>query len=204
MHLWRLTTFLFLQRDKWDRKCVQTCSWPLLDPSAYKLLKNLCQPDDPNTKTYQQMKNLLRNHYEPAPIVIAERHRFWSACQGEQEGVADFVVRLKKLGSTCAFGAFLQEALRDRLVSGLHSKMSRSQRHLLTVRDLNFQTARDRCVGDEMAGLASKEHLGEVVDTNKVFVKSNSKRKQYGDQKGTSSSTDTSSKSKDRCFRCGA
>ena len=138
-----------------------------IGPSTYKLLKNLCAPDNPNTKTYAQLKNLLRNHYEPVPIVIAERHKFWSASQGEHESVADFVVRLKDLASGCAFGQFLQEALRDRLVSGLHPKMSRTQRHLLTVRDLNFHDARTRCVGDEMANIANKEHMGDaaVADT---------------------------------------
>ncbi|CAH3142977.1 unnamed protein product, partial [Porites lobata] len=33
----------------------------VIGPDAYKLLKNL--------------------HYEPAPIVIAERHKFWTASQ---------------------------------------------------------------------------------------------------------------------------
>ena len=42
-------------------------------PDAYKLLKNLCDPDNPNTKTITWLTQLLQGHYEPAPIVIAER-----------------------------------------------------------------------------------------------------------------------------------
>ena len=131
-----------------------------IGPESYKLLKNLCEPTKPSSKSYTQLKTLLTNHYEPAPIVIAERYKFWSAQQGETEAVADYIVRLKKLASSCSFGTFLEEALRDRLVSGLHSKMARTQRHLLTVRDLTFSVAKERCVADEMAVKASLDHLG--------------------------------------------
>jgi len=71
------------------------------------------------------------------------KDKFWTASQEENESVSDFVVPLKKLASTCSFGAFLEEALRNRLMSGLHSKMSKTQRHLLEVRELTFTAARD-------------------------------------------------------------
>ena len=113
---------------------------------------------------------MLTNHYQPAPIVIAERHKFWTASQGETEKVNDFVVRLKKLASTCRFGAFLEDALRDRLVFGLHSKFSRTQRHLLCHRNLTFIIARDYCIVDEWAGKANQEHMGEAsnAEANRV------------------------------------
>ena len=77
---------------------------------------------------------------------------------------------IKKLASTCSFGAFLEKALRDRLVSRSHSKMSRTQHHLLAVRELTFTAARDRCIADELANKANKEHMGEPVneEANKI------------------------------------
>ena len=137
----------------------------VIGPSTYKLLKNLCDPDNPNTKTFTRLSQLLQGHFEPTPIVIAERHKFWTASQGESESVSEFVVRLKKLASTCSFGAFLSEALRDRLVSGLHPKMSRTQRHLLSLRDLTYAVAHDKCIADEMAGKANIEHMGDSASS---------------------------------------
>ena len=64
----------------------------VIGPDASKLLKNLCDPDNPNTKTFTLLTQLLQGHYEPAPIVIAERHKFWTASQGESESVSEFVV----------------------------------------------------------------------------------------------------------------
>ena len=94
--------------------------------------------------------------------MIAERHKFWTASQlPVSESVSEFVARLKKLASTCSFGEFLLQDLRDRLVSGLHSKMSRTQRHLLSIRDLTYAVAHDKCIADEMAGKANIEHMVE-------------------------------------------
>ena len=71
----------------------------VIGPDAYKLLKNLCDSDNPNTKMFTRLMQLLQGHYKPAPIVIAERHKFWTASQGERESVSEFIVRLKKFAS---------------------------------------------------------------------------------------------------------
>ena len=70
---------------------------------------------------------------------------------------------LKKLSSTCSFGTFLEEALRDRLVSGLHKKMMKAQKMLLTVRGLSFREAKEKCIAEEMAAKATQDYLGEEV-----------------------------------------
>ena len=142
----------------------------VIGPDAYKLLKNFCDPDNPNTKIFTRLTQLLQGHYWPAPIVIAERHKFWTASQGESKSVSEFVVRLKKSASTWSFRGFLSQALRDRLVSGLHSKMSKAQRHLFPIRDLTYAVAHDKCVADEMAGKANIEYMGESASgkVNKV------------------------------------
>ncbi len=144
----------------------------VIGASGYQLMKTLCSPDNPNTKTYAELKTLLSNHYAPTPVTIAERHRFWTACQGESEAVSDFIVRLKKLAATCNFAAFYDQALRDRLVSGLHSRMRRAQQHLLTQRDLTFDVAKQYCVADEMATKAGEECMpgavGGSCETNRV------------------------------------
>ena len=45
----------------------------VVGPQAYKLLKNLCDPENPNSKSNEELKQILQAHYEPAPIVIAKR-----------------------------------------------------------------------------------------------------------------------------------
>ena len=57
----------------------------VISPNAYKLLKKLCDPDNPNKKSFTQLPQLLQRHCEPAPIVIAERHKFWTALRARRK-----------------------------------------------------------------------------------------------------------------------
>ena len=50
----------------------------LVGADAFTLLKNLCSPEKPSTKSYQELIKLLSDHYSPKPIEIAERDRFWT------------------------------------------------------------------------------------------------------------------------------
>ena len=113
-------------------------------------------------KTYTQLKALLTEHYTLKPIMIAEHYTFLTTCQGENETVADYIVRLKELTSTCSFEAFLNEDLRKKLASRLHPKMPRTQTNLLSKADLSFEEARVKCLSDELASKANREHMGQT------------------------------------------
>ena len=69
---------------------------------AYRVLKDLSFPAAPNTKTFHQLTTLLRGHYKPTRLKVAERYRFHSASQPGQ-CITDFVRELKSLAGTCEF-----------------------------------------------------------------------------------------------------
>lgn len=60
-------------------------------------------------------------------------------CQSEPEKVNDFAAELRRLASTCDFGQFLQDALRDRFVCGLSN--AAIQKKLLSQKELTFTKA---------------------------------------------------------------
>ena len=55
-----------------------------IGPKAFKLLKNLCTPEHPKNKEYVDLCRILKGHYSPAPITIAERFKFWTPGFGRQ------------------------------------------------------------------------------------------------------------------------
>ena len=55
-------------------------------------------------------------------ILIPERLHFYRRNHNSGESVAMYVAELRLLATHCAFEAYLEEALRDRLVSGLRSE----------------------------------------------------------------------------------
>ena len=44
--------------------------------STFQLLKNLLQPNTPDSKSYADLVDLLKNHFNPTPSVIMQRFKF--------------------------------------------------------------------------------------------------------------------------------
>ena len=90
----------------------------VIGAKAYDVLADLCSPVSPATKTYEELAAVLKEHFAPKKLVIAERYRLYSCSQAANESVSSFVANLKRLATTCNFGTHLNEALRDRFVCG--------------------------------------------------------------------------------------
>ena len=57
-------------------------------PQTYQLLKSLVAPERPRDKSYQVLTQALKNHYQPKPSKIIQRH---SRKQRDNESISDFV-----------------------------------------------------------------------------------------------------------------
>ena len=126
-----------------------------LGPAAYTTLRNLLAPDKLAEQTYKKLVDTLNEHYAPKPLVIAERFRFYKRDMGEQESITAYMAELRRLASTCDFGAFLEEALRDRLVCGLANESI--QKRLLTEANLTLKKALELSLGMELAAKDATE-----------------------------------------------
>ena len=62
----------------------------------------------------------LEAYFKPKTSVVYERYLFNSSTQGPDEGIDEFVNRLRKQASSCKFGMFWDEMICDRIVIGLH------------------------------------------------------------------------------------
>ncbi|XP_029162078.1 uncharacterized protein K02A2.6-like [Nylanderia fulva] len=89
-----------------------------ISAKAYKLIRDLCAPDKPITKTYEQLIKLMSNHLCPKPSEAMERCKFHQAQQAATESIAEFAARLKRLSINCGFKD-AATALRDQLVCGI-------------------------------------------------------------------------------------
>ena len=99
--------------------------------------------------SYQNLKDLLAQHFRPTPLVIAERYKFHRRNQKPDESVADYIVALKAAAATCKFDTFLAQALRDRLVCGLANE--NIQKHMLAQGDLDWKKAQELALAMESA-----------------------------------------------------
>ena len=126
---------------------------------TYHLLANLVVPKKPKEMTLAEIKTTLQKHYEPKPIVIAERFHFHQRSQAMGESVADYMAELRRLTTHCAYGTHLNEALRDRLVCGLTNVAI--QKRLLGEVDLTLEKAMEIAQGMEAAEKNAKTLKGK-------------------------------------------
>ena len=108
-------------------------------PTTYQLIRNLAQPKKPSELSYDELVQLLSNHYFPSQSVSVQRFRFNSRCRHPGETVAGYIAELRRLSEHCQFADSLDTMLRDRLVCGINDE--RMQRRLLAEPDLTCKKA---------------------------------------------------------------
>nr|CAH7759719.1 unnamed protein product [Callosobruchus chinensis] len=121
----------------------------LIGGEAYTTLKDILTPDLPASKSYEELRARLVEHYSPKRLQIAERYKFWNAQQEVEEDIKSFIKRLKSLSLYCDFGPFLQEAWRDKFVCGITSQAIK--RKLLSMDNLTFEIAVKEALSMELA-----------------------------------------------------
>ncbi|XP_055585346.1 uncharacterized protein K02A2.6-like [Uranotaenia lowii] len=86
---------------------------------VYQTIRNLCFPDKPETKQFDELCSLMRQRFTPTLVTFHERTRFIEARQGDGETVIEWSTRLKKLAADCEFGNDLPVFLKNIFVVGL-------------------------------------------------------------------------------------
>ena len=107
--------------------------------------------------------------YDPQPLLIGVRFRFYQRSQKSGESIADFVADLRRLSIKCEFGDFLDQALRDRFVCGVRNEAL--QRKLLTESDLTIKRAQELAQSMESADLNANDLKGDGVGKGSIGVR---------------------------------
>ena len=111
----------------------------VLGANTYEVLRNLCLPQKPAEKTYNELIQLLETHYSPKPSETVQRYKFNTRQRKADESIATYVAELRHLAEHCKFGTILEDMLRDRLVCGVNNE--RIQRLLLLESELTLDKA---------------------------------------------------------------
>ncbi|GFX98647.1 transposon Tf2-6 polyprotein [Trichonephila clavipes] len=89
-----------------------------LNAKLYQLLKNLLAPDIPSDQTLDKLKDALKKHLVPKPLIIPSRHKFLNRKQTEGEGISTYIAELRALAMNCDYDKdMLNIMLRDVFVA---------------------------------------------------------------------------------------
>lgn len=150
----RFEHFLIIHKVVEDRHKVASLI-TFIGPNCFTVLKSLLAPEAASTKTYDELKTVLVNHFGEHGSVIIERFNFYKKNQAVGESIKEYVMALTKLSRTCNFAAFLDEALRDKFVCGMYDEAT--QKRLLQEKNLSFERACLLALSMETALVQSNE-----------------------------------------------
>ena len=100
LYIQRFEHFLLTNKIDSDKeKCHLLLA--LMGAPEYKLLSNLCAPKKPDELKFKDICDILKKHFSPQPIKIAECYHFYNRKQAEGESAADYLAQLRQLASMC-------------------------------------------------------------------------------------------------------
>ena len=147
----------------------------LVGPKVFKLLKNILQPETPESKSYDKLCTALKGHHSPKPNLTAERFRFQGRRHQSGENSQDFLPALKSLSINCEFGANLSTRLLDGFVHGLTN--SHIQKKLLSKSDLDLNKAIKIATSIEQANSDAQEIAKDFKSINLLIEKNDTKQR---------------------------
>ena len=150
----------------------------------------------------------LEAYFKPTTSVVYERYLFNSSTQGPEEGIDEFVNRLRKLASSCKFGTLTDETIRDRIVIGLQDKATKLR--LLKEEELNLDKTLKICRASEIASKQLKSMKSDQNSEQVNALGTQARRQNKASHKRTASrkypapvTKETHKHTKKSCGRCG-
>ncbi|XP_062712744.1 uncharacterized protein LOC134289928 [Aedes albopictus] len=171
---------------------------------TYDTVSDRLAPEKPQTKSYDDIVQLLESHFNPRPLEILENFRFWCRRQGDErmdESIDDYLIALRKLAITCNFGNYLPTAIRNQFVFGLRDRVI--QARLLEVHGLTLDRARELAVSMELSAKGGQE-IQSRAKSEMNFVEHPATKSAKAKSAGKSSNSTIGDAKRSACYRCGS
>ncbi|KAG8138989.1 hypothetical protein E2320_001781 [Naja naja] len=120
------------------------------------------------TIQWEELKEILSNHYFSKPSRIARRHAFRRRTQAKGETISEYMAALQTVGLHCGFRDYLEDMLLDQPVCGVRDL--RLQRCLLAKGDLTLKLAIAESQATELSALSAAEIQGNPVNQNSSAI----------------------------------
>ncbi|GFW57731.1 transposon Tf2-6 polyprotein [Trichonephila clavipes] len=149
-----------------------------LSAKLYQLLKNLLAPDIPSDQTLDKLKDALKKHLTPKPLIIPSRHKFLNRKQTEGEGISTYIAELRALAMNCDYDKdMLNIMLRDVFVSGLRDKMILDR--LFEEDNISLEKTLNIALAMEKAFKGTNDIMGRAINSMQTFKKHMDKKSNF-------------------------
>lgn len=178
----------FLANDITEKKKKKSVLIAVVGAKTYKLLRNLCKPQQPGELDFEALCEVLTKHHEPRLSDTVARLKFHQRKRHPGESVAQYMAALKELTEHCNFSSLTSnpqdQMLRDQLIVGINDEHIQAKL------------------------LALEPKTGDVLSCQKVYdlaVAVEATQKEVSDMKGAPAATSVHTLAQDTentCWRC--
>lgn len=184
--------------NKAKRKAILLAS---IGSETYKIMKDLAYPTKPTEKSFNQLCDILKQHYKPTRLIVTERFKFNSAKQQQDQSINEYVSHLKQLATHCEFtGDTLTDNLRDRFICGLRSEALQKK---LLAKNNTFEEVVKLALAEEAAVKDMRDITGRVQDLSVNAVAQGGGRPRQYNHGNFPPRSNYKQKPKPGCERCG-
>ncbi|KAG8142913.1 hypothetical protein E2320_006105 [Naja naja] len=110
-------------------------------------------PQTVKAVSWEELQEVLGNHYAPKPSHMARRHAFRQRTQAENKSISEYVAALHSAALHCGFRDQLDDMLLDQLVCGVRDL--RLQRRLLAKADLTLKQGIEEAQAAELSSVSA-------------------------------------------------
>ena len=126
-----------------------------MGPNTFQLMRSLVIPNWLDNFSYDELVSKLKDHKEPALLVIVRRFQFNTHNQKPGESIVEYITVLHKAAEHYSYGNSLSEMLRDKLVCGITNSVV--QKCLLAEKEFSLNKAVVLAQSVEMAKQGAKD-----------------------------------------------
>lgn len=112
----RLEQFLLANKVEEARKVSVLLT--SINEDVYKILRNICHPERPSSKSFEELIALLAKQFQPKVSIYRKRIQF-DLLRQKEESVNEWYVKVKKTAADCDFGNILEARVLDKFVVGM-------------------------------------------------------------------------------------
>ena len=147
-----------------------------MDANMFKKSTNLARPTKITEMPYDELKEILCEHFAPKPTKFASRYHFTQIRQQENEKSTSYMERLLVCAMDCEFED-LNSRLLDQFVAGLRNETEKAK--LLKKNNLTLEMAREHMLSLEKTTLeAQRMKSGESSTSGTVNSVSKAKKRE--------------------------
>jgi len=105
-------------------------------------------------KVFGDVVRRMEEYFTPKFSILSERHSLLSSQQGLSESITEWSCRVRRMVLKCSYPAdYVEEAMRDTFIFGLHDKVIKERLLEIEIKDLNFKVAQSKAEVLERAQL---------------------------------------------------